>query len=112
MDDMPGKDELKHGTPALIEKGTPVIAICPDDYTFHDTLPDIAETKARSALFIGVSDNQASIFAEWLKIPTVEEIFYPLVSVIPLQLVAYHSAVAKGLDPDKPRNLAKSVTVK
>jgi len=52
------------------------------------------------------------MFDEWIKVPEVDEIFYPLVSIIPLQLFAYHSAVARGLDPDKPRNLAKSVTVK
>jgi len=104
--------ELKHGTLALIEKGTPVIAICPQDYTFHETLSNIAETKARGALAVGVSDQREDIFDEWVKIPAVDEIFYPLVSVIPLQLLAYHLAVARGLDPDKPRNLAKSVTVK
>ncbi|MFC2013596.1 glutamine--fructose-6-phosphate transaminase (isomerizing) [Chloroflexota bacterium] len=105
--------ELKHGTLALIEEGTPVIAICPRDYTFHETLSNIAETKARGALSIGVSDQREEVFFdEWIKIPAVEEVFYPLVSVVPLQLLAYHLAVAKGLDPDKPRNLAKSVTVK
>jgi len=103
--------ELKHGTLALIEKGTPVIAICPRDYTFHETLSNVAETKARGALAIGVSDQPQESFDEWIKIPQVEEIFYPLVSIMPLQLLAYHLAVARGLDPDKPRNLAKSVTV-
>jgi len=92
--------------------GTPIIAVCPLDYTFYETLSNIAETKARGALAIGVSDQQEEIFDEWVKIPAVEEIFYPLVSVVPLQLLAYHLAVARGLDPDKPRNLAKSVTVK
>lgn len=104
--------ELKHGTLALIEEGTPVVAICPRDYTFNETLSNVAETKARRALTIGVSDQQEEIFDEWIKIPQVEEIFYPLVCIVPLQLLAYHIAVAKGLDPDKPRNLAKSVTVK
>jgi glucosamine--fructose-6-phosphate aminotransferase (isomerizing) len=104
--------ELKHGTLALIEKGTPVVAICPRDYTFGETLSSISETKARGAFTIGVSDQQEQIFDEWIKIPTVEEIFYPLVSIVPLQLLAYYSAVVRGLDPDKPRNLAKSVTVK
>jgi len=104
--------ELKHGTLALIEKGTPVVAICPGDYTLSETLANIAETKARGAFVIGVSDQLDSSFDEWIKIPPVEEIFYPLVTVVPLQLLAYYIAVAKGLDPDKPRNLAKSVTVK
>ena len=104
--------ELKHGTLALIEQGTPVVAICPWDYTFGETMSNIAETKARGAFVIGVSDQQEDIFDEWIKIPQVEEIFYPMVSIVPLQLLAYYLAVAKGLDPDKPRNLAKSVTVK
>jgi len=104
--------ELKHGTLALIEEGTPVVAICPCDYTFDETLSNIAETKARGAFVIGVSDRNEAMFDEWIKIPEVEEIFYPLVSIMPLQLFAYHSAVARGLDPDRPRNLAKSVTVK
>ncbi|HEY41932.1 MAG TPA: glutamine--fructose-6-phosphate transaminase (isomerizing) [Dehalococcoidia bacterium] len=104
--------ELKHGTLALITEGTPVVAICPGDYTFDETLSNIAETKARGARVIGVSDRQEPAFDEWIEIPEVDEIFYPLVSIIPLQLFAYHSAVARNLDPDKPRNLAKSVTVK
>ncbi|MFQ5924910.1 MAG: glutamine--fructose-6-phosphate transaminase (isomerizing) [Dehalococcoidia bacterium] len=104
--------ELKHGTLALIEKGTPAIAICPADYTRDETLSNVAEAKVRGAFVIGVSDRQEELFDEWIKIPPVAEIFYPLVSIVPLQLLAYHSAVARGLDPDKPRNLAKSVTVK
>ena len=61
---------------------------------------------------IDVSDQQEQLFNEWIEIPPVEEIFYPLVSIVPLQLLAYYSAVARGFDLDKPRNLAKSVTVK
>lgn len=104
--------ELKHGTLALIENGTPVVVICPNDYTFSESLANATETKARGAFVIGVSDKEDKVFDEWVKIPTVEEIFYPLVTVVPLQLFAYHSAIARGLEPDKPRNLAKSVTVK
>jgi len=104
--------ELKHGTLALVEKGTPVIAICPADRTFDETMSNVAEAKARGAFIVGVSDRKTELFDEWIKIPAVAEVFYPLVSIVPLQLLAYHSAVARGLDPDKPRNLAKSVTVK
>ena len=104
--------ELKHGTLALIEKGTPVVAICPADYTFDETLSNIAETKARGALVLGVSDRDEPAFDEWISIPEVDEILYPMVTIIPLQLFAYHSAISRGLDPDMPRNLAKSVTVK
>jgi glucosamine--fructose-6-phosphate aminotransferase (isomerizing) len=104
--------ELKHGTLALIEDGTPVLAICPKDYTFEETLANAIETKARGAFVIGVSEERNPIFDEWIEIRGVEEVFYPLVTIVPLQLLAYYLAVARGLDPDKPRNLAKSVTVK
>ena len=104
--------ELKHGTLALIEEGTPVVVICPKDYTFEETLANAAETKARGAFIIGVSEERHPLFDEWIEIDSVEEIFYPLVTIVPLQLLAYHLAVARGKDPDRPRNLAKSVTVK
>lgn len=89
-----------------------MVAICPADYTFEETMSNVAEAKARGAFIIGVSDRDEEIFDKWIRIPTVGEVLYPLVSIVPLQLFAYHSAVARGLDPDKPRNLAKSVTVK
>jgi glucosamine--fructose-6-phosphate aminotransferase (isomerizing) len=104
--------EMKHGTLALIEEGTPVVAICPTDYTYADILSNISEAKVRGATVIGISNTNHSGFNEWIKIPEVEMVFYPLVTVIPLQLLAYHSAIVRELDPDKPRNLAKSVTVK
>ncbi|MFC2000840.1 glutamine--fructose-6-phosphate transaminase (isomerizing) [Chloroflexota bacterium] len=104
--------ELKHGTLALIEEGTPVVVICPKDYTFEETLANAAETKARGAYVIGVSEEWHPLFDEWIEIHNVEEIFYPLVTIVPLQLLAYYLSVARGQDPDKPRNLAKSVTVK
>jgi len=104
--------ELKHGTLSLIEKGTPIVVICPNDYTFEETLNNAREAKSRGAYIIGVSDEKKDLFDVWIKIPRVEEIFYPLVSVIPLQLFAYYMAVARNKNPDKPRNLAKSVTVK
>lgn len=104
--------ELKHGTLALIEEGTPVVVICPRDYTFDETLANAAETKARGAFVVGVSEVRHPMFDEWIEIEETEEIFYPLVTVVPLQLLAFYSAVSRGHDPDKPRNLAKSVTVK
>ncbi|MFH1257858.1 MAG: glutamine--fructose-6-phosphate transaminase (isomerizing) [Candidatus Micrarchaeota archaeon] len=104
--------ELKHGTLALIEKNTPVIAISPRDYLFHETLSNEVETKARGARIIAVSNESNPVYDELLEIPDAEPDFYPLLSVIPLQLLAYHLAVLRGYDPDKPRNLAKSVTVK
>jgi len=104
--------ELKHGTLALIEPGTPVVVICPADYTFLETLSNAMETKSRGAYIIGVSDKESDIYDSWVKIPEVDELFYPMVAVVPLQLLAYYLAINRGCDPDKPRNLAKSVTVK
>ena len=88
-----------------------ILTVCPNDYTFEDTIANVEEAKARGAYIIGVSDRQDSVFDEWIQIPTVESACYPLVSVVPLQLFAYYLALARGYDPDKPRNLAKSVTV-
>lgn len=104
--------ELKHGTLALIEPGTPVVVICPGDYTFAETLSNAIETKSRGAYIIGVSDRESDIYDCWIKIPQVDELLYPVVATVPLQLLAYYMAVNRGCDPDKPRNLAKSVTVK
>ena len=104
--------ELKHGTLALIDEGTPVLVICPNDNTYYDTLSNAIETKARGAYIIGLSDVDNEIFDMWIKIPKVDEIFYPLVSIVPLQLLAYYAAIGRDKDPDHPRNLAKSVTVK
>ena len=108
---MPG-GELKHGTLALIEQGTPVVAVCPGDYTFEETLSNAMEAKSRGAFIIGISHENNEIYNYWVPIPKVEEIFYPLVSVVPLQLLAYYLAIGRGKNPDMPRNLAKSVTVK
>jgi glucosamine--fructose-6-phosphate aminotransferase (isomerizing) len=104
--------ELKHGTLALIEPGTPVVVICPADYTFSETLSNAMEAKSRGAYIIGVSDKESDIYDSWIKLPEVDELLYPMVAVVPLQLLAYYLAVNRGCDPDKPRNLAKSVTVK
>ena len=104
--------ELKHGTLALMEEGTPVVVICPSDNTFGDTLSNGMEAKSRGACIIGVSDTKDEIYDFWIKIPKVDHLLYPLVSIAPLHLLAYYLALKRGKDPDKPRNLAKSVTVK
>lgn len=70
------------------------------------------EAKSRGGFIIGVSDENNEVCREWIEIPKVEEFFYPLVSVVPLQLLAYQLAISQGKDPNRPRNLAKSVTVK
>ncbi|MCJ7516111.1 MAG: glutamine--fructose-6-phosphate transaminase (isomerizing) [Dehalococcoidia bacterium] len=110
-DGMPA-GELKHGTLALIEPGTPLAVICPDDYTYRETLSNAMEAKSRGAYIIAVSDKNNEIYDFWVKIPKVDELLYPVITVVPLQLLAYHMAVSRGYDPDRPRNLAKSVTVK
>ena len=104
--------ELKHGTLALIEEGTPVVAICPKDDTIYETVSNIMEIKARGGFIIGVSDENNEIYDQWIEIPKLNETYYPLAAIMPLHLLAYHLAVARGKDPDRPRHLAKSVTVK
>jgi glucosamine--fructose-6-phosphate aminotransferase (isomerizing) len=104
--------ELKHGTLALIEQDTPVVVISPNDYTYRETLSNAIEAKSRGAYIIAISDKENEIYDFWVRIPTVNELLYPIITVVPLQLLAYHMAVTLGFDPDKPRNLAKSVTVK
>lgn len=103
--------ELKHGVIALIEKGTPVLIYNPEDETYEDTLSSAYEVKARGAYVIGVSSKPAEVYDSFIDIESYDE-----ASVIPFvvvsQLLGYYIAVEKGLDPDKPRNLAKSVTVK
>jgi len=104
--------ELKHGTLALIEKGTPVVVINPSGSAHADSLSSSEELRARGADLIGVSDQEDSVYKYLIKVPKVDPKFMPVVEVVPLQLLAYHFAVAKKRDPDYPRNLAKSVTVK
>jgi glucosamine--fructose-6-phosphate aminotransferase (isomerizing) len=70
------------------------------------------EAKSRGAFIIGVSDLEDKLYDFWIEVPRVDRLFYPLVSIAPLHLLAYYIAVKGGKDPDKPRNLAKSVTVK
>ncbi|MDV3243627.1 MAG: glutamine--fructose-6-phosphate transaminase (isomerizing) [Nitrososphaerales archaeon] len=104
--------ELKHGTLALIEKGTPVVVINPSGGSHDDALSNAEELRARGADVIGISDSKDEVYAHFVKVPRIQEKYMPIVETIPLQLLAYHTAVAKRNDPDYPRNLAKSVTVK
>lgn len=104
--------ELKHGTLALIENGTPIVVLNPEDETYDEMLNNASEMKARGAKIIGVSNKSNVIYDEFIQIPTVHSLLYPLIEVIPLQILAYHAAVFRQKDPDYPRNLAKSVTVK
>ncbi|MEM2338927.1 MAG: glutamine--fructose-6-phosphate transaminase (isomerizing) [Nitrososphaerales archaeon] len=104
--------ELKHGTLALINDGTPVVVLNPYDETYFETLGNAAEMKARGAKIIGVSDRMNEIYDDFIHLPTVNKLLYPIIEVIPLQLLAYYITIARKQDPDYPRNLAKSVTVK
>jgi glucosamine--fructose-6-phosphate aminotransferase (isomerizing) len=104
--------ELKHGPLALMDSNVYVIIINPSDHTYSDTLTSAREIKARGAKIIGISDKPSDVYDYWLEIPTIDDVFYPLIEIIPIQLLSYYSAIEKNTDPDYPRNLAKSVTVK
>ena len=104
--------EMKHGTLALIEKGTPVILLNPKDEFYGDSFNNAMEAKARGARLIAVTNAENENYDVVIRLPACDSIFYPLLEVVPLQLLAYYSAVERGRNPDKPRNLAKSVTVK
>jgi glucosamine--fructose-6-phosphate aminotransferase (isomerizing) len=107
--------ELKHGTLALIEQGTPVIALATQTDVMEKTVSNIIEVRARGAYVLGIAsegdaDLQKSV-DEVFYIPKTLDLLSPALSVIPLQLLAYYASLARGNDVDKPRNLAKSVTV-
>ena len=102
--------ELKHGTLALIERGTPCIAIVPDNNGKHDILSNAMEIKSRGGYIIGIANKENEVFNYSIIIPKVE--MHPILMIIPIQLLAYYLALERGCDPDRPRNLAKSVTVK
>lgn len=103
--------ELKHGPIALISKGTPCIAIVANDEAKRDIISNAMEIKARGGYIIGIAPENHEIFDYWLKVPDVQEAS-PIVNIIPIQILAYQLAVLREHNPDMPRNLAKSVTVK
>ena len=105
--------ELKHGPIALIEQGTPVIAIMPaqDSVLAEKMASNIQEVKARGAVVIAISEFEFIGADHLIRIPQVDQLLQPVLSVVPLQVIAYEMAVARGNDVDQPRNLAKSVTV-
>jgi glucosamine--fructose-6-phosphate aminotransferase (isomerizing) len=104
--------ELKHGPLALIDKGTPLILINPLDETYDDSISNGMEVKARGGVLIGISPERHASYDRFIRIPKVMNDHYPLVEAVPLQLLAYHTARHLRANIDKPRNLAKSVTVK
>ncbi len=105
--------ELKHGPLALIERGTPVVALVPQDKTYEKMLSNIKEVSARNAYVIAISPSEDVVkYVDTLiRVPSTEPIFSPFVNVVALQLLAYHTARLLGREIDKPKNLAKSVTV-
>ncbi|MDD4351858.1 MAG: glutamine--fructose-6-phosphate transaminase (isomerizing) [Candidatus Gracilibacteria bacterium] len=103
--------ELKHGPIALITQGTPLIALVSKDESEPEILSNAIEVKARGGYVVGVSPENNDIFDYWIKVPDVGNAA-PILSIIPIQILAYKLAVLRGNDPDMPRNLAKSVTVK
>jgi len=102
--------ELKHGTIALIEKGTPCIVFVSNENE-KEIISNAIEIKSRGGFIIGVGSKDNEVFDYWIKVPEANNL-NPIVQIIPIQILAYQLAVLRGCDPDMPRNLAKSVTVK
>ena len=107
--------ELKHGTLALIEEGVPVIALATQEDVYDKMISNIREVKAREAVVIGIGmkgDEELSKHVDHtIYVPRANKFIAPILAVVPLQLLAYYAAITRGADVDKPRNLAKSVTV-
>jgi glutamine---fructose-6-phosphate transaminase (isomerizing) len=103
--------ELKHGTIALISKGVPCIVFAPQDETYESIISNAIEIKARGGMIIGISPKNSEVFDHFIQVNDVNSGSY-MTQVVAVQLLAYYMAVELKLDPDKPRNLAKSVTVK
>jgi glucosamine--fructose-6-phosphate aminotransferase (isomerizing) len=107
--------EMKHGPIALITEDMPVVVIAPRDHLYEKVVSNIEEVRSRGGRVIAVAtegdDLMPRLADDVLYVPKVPEPLQPFVTVIPLQLLAYHAAVRRGCDVDKPRNLAKSVTV-
>ena len=107
--------EMKHGPIALIDENMPVVFVAPHDSVFDKIVSNIQEVKARGGKVIAITSQQEDVLEKLIdyeiRIPQTEDMLYPILSVIPLQLLAYYVAVKRGLNVDQPRNLAKSVTV-
>jgi glucosamine--fructose-6-phosphate aminotransferase (isomerizing) len=107
--------EMKHGPIALVDEHTPSVFIVPQGGVYHKVIANMEEIKARGGPVIAIVDKDDSHAVELaddvIRVPAVPEFLQPIVTVVPLQLLAYHIAILRGCDVDKPRNLAKSVTV-
>ncbi|KRM05244.1 MAG: glutamine--fructose-6-phosphate transaminase (isomerizing) [Liquorilactobacillus ghanensis] len=103
--------ELKHGTISLIEKGTPVLAVITDKHTAKHTRSNAQEVMARGANVVFIASRSLAKDGDQIVLPDVHPLLTPLVAIVPCQLMAYYASLQRGYDVDKPRNLAKSVTV-
>jgi glucosamine--fructose-6-phosphate aminotransferase (isomerizing) len=107
--------EMKHGPIALVDEHTPSVFLMPQGTVYDKVMANLQEIKARGGpviAVVGEGDTEAAELADdVIEVPAIAEFLQPIVTIIPLQLLAYHIAVARGCDVDKPRNLAKSVTV-
>ena len=107
--------EMKHGPIALIDEEMPIVALAPRDGVYEKMLSNIEEVKARSGIVVAVTDRPSQALEaradHVIYVPSTHELLSPLLTVLPLQLLAYHIALLRGCDVDQPRNLAKSVTV-
>jgi glucosamine--fructose-6-phosphate aminotransferase (isomerizing) len=103
--------ELKHGPIALIQQGTPCVALVANDEVKKETIINALEIRSRGGFIIGIAPEDNEVFDFWIPVPDLG-IASPIVNIIPIQLLSYFTALEKNCDPDKPRNLAKSVTVK
>jgi glucosamine--fructose-6-phosphate aminotransferase (isomerizing) len=107
--------EMKHGPIALIDENMPVVVVAPDDCVYQKVRSNIQEVKARGGRIVAITSEGVpalgALAEHELRVPATHPLLSPILTVIPLQLLAYHIAVLRGCDVDKPRNLAKSVTV-
>ena len=103
--------ELKHGPLALIDKGTPCIALVANDEVKDEMISNASEVKSRGGYIIGIAPENNEVFDYWIRVPDAGNAS-PIVNVIPVQMLAYHLALQRGVDPDYPRNLAKVITTK
>jgi glucosamine--fructose-6-phosphate aminotransferase (isomerizing) len=107
--------EMKHGPIALVDENLPVVFVATKDLYYDKVVSNVQEIKARKGQIIAVASVGDQVLPTMtnhiMYVPEIDEVFAPLLSVLPMQLLSYYVGVAKGIDVDKPRNLAKSVTV-
>ena len=105
--------ELKHGTISLITDGVPVVAVATTEAMFEKTVSNIKEVTSRGAdvVFVTQFNDAGGFYKDKIQLPAIHEAIMPILAIMPLQLFAYYVSIDRGCDVDKPRNLAKSVTV-